>query len=77
MTEDQRKQADLILQQYSDRVSELSREREASFEQAVAKTKEILTPAQREKYEELLKRRPDHDRDGRGGHGPSGPPPAR
>jgi Spy/CpxP family protein refolding chaperone len=46
---------DKIIETYSDRVASLDRESRESYEAAVDKTKQILTPDQRARYEELLK----------------------
>jgi hypothetical protein len=66
-------------------------ERRAAFEQAEARTKEILTPAQREKYEAMLSRMRESEarhprrpgppggpfgRPGEGGRAPGPPLPA-
>src|SRR4051812_38825759 len=53
---------------YTRKVEELDQQWRASFDNAVRRTKEILTPDQRTKYEELLKRN-QWDRGG----GPPGP----
>lgn len=45
-----------ILKTYSDRMAALEQETRAAFQEAVEKTKQILTPQQREKYEAILKR---------------------
>jgi Spy/CpxP family protein refolding chaperone len=45
-----------IQQDYMDKMTQLGRGRGRHMEEAVARTKEILTPEQRVKYEELLKR---------------------
>ena len=60
---------DRILQDFSSKLTALSAERDKGFQEAVEKTKTILTPEQRVKYEEFLKRRePDRgDRGPRGG----------
>ena len=71
MTPEQKPQYDKILQDYARKVEELSQERKKAFDQAVERTKQILTPEQAAKYEELLKKAPD-----RGGFGgPPGAPP--
>lgn len=57
-----------VLQTYEDETAKLGRERHQAFQAAVAKTREILTPEQRAKYEQLLKDRP-HGPPGRGGPG--------
>ena len=41
---------------YADRMSGMEKEWRASFTAAVEKTKQILTPEQRQKYEDLLKK---------------------
>ena len=57
---------DRILADYSNKLTALGQERDKAFQEAVEKTKKILTPDQRTKYEEFLKRR-EPDRGGRGG----------
>jgi len=63
------KQAELtqIYEAYSKQTAELSEQRRKSFDAAVEKTKAILTPEQRSKYEEILARRAE------GRRGPGGP----
>ncbi|NJL31714.1 MAG: hypothetical protein HC898_08820 [Phycisphaerales bacterium] len=75
------RQADLekLLEDYQRQMNELSQQRKQRFEAAVEKTKAMLTPEQREKFESILARRPDGPRRG-GPHGPgsmggSGPKP--
>ena len=60
---------DRILADFSNKLTALAQERDKAFGEAVEKTKKILTPEQRTKYEEFLKRRePDRgDRGGRAG----------
>jgi len=70
MTPEQKPQYDKILQDYARKVEELSQERKKAFDQAVERTKQILTPEQAAKYEELLKKSPE-----RGPGGPGGGPP--
>jgi Spy/CpxP family protein refolding chaperone len=74
---DQKKQYQQIQDEFTQKMEELDRQWRASFEDAVAKTKPILTPEQRAKYEEMLKRnqwdrsghdRGDHDHGGRFDH---------
>jgi Spy/CpxP family protein refolding chaperone len=71
MTAEQKPQYEKILQDYTRKLDEQGQERKKAFDQAVEKTKQILTPEQVAKYEELLKR-PPHDR---GFGGPPGGPP--
>jgi Spy/CpxP family protein refolding chaperone len=54
-----------IQQDYSNKLRALGQERSRAYEAAVEKTKAVLTPKQREKYEEMLKRR-EADSRGRG-----------
>jgi Spy/CpxP family protein refolding chaperone len=61
---------DQIINTYNDRVAALEQESREAYEAAVEKTKEILTPEQRVRYEELLKRHkwgPGAARDRHGG----------
>lgn len=48
---------DRILADFSNKLSALAQERDKAFQEAVEKTRKILTPEQRTKYEEFLKRR--------------------
>jgi len=58
---------DQILKHYVEKTDAIDREMRATFDEAVEKTKLILTEEQRTKYEQLLKRHRPDDRDGRGG----------
>jgi Spy/CpxP family protein refolding chaperone len=76
LTDEQRARYDAILEAYARKRKEMEQQREEAFKQAVERTKQILTPEQAAKYEELLKKRPKHgpgDRRGRGDR--RGPPP--
>lgn len=66
LTEDQRPAYEAVLQEYTRKMDELSQARRRRFEEAVERTKRILTPEQARKYEELLKERR--------GRRPGGPP---
>jgi Spy/CpxP family protein refolding chaperone len=57
-----------VMHVYNDRNNEISRERAAAFDDAVERTKAILTPEQRAKYDELLKKR-EQERGNNSGHG--------
>jgi DNA primase len=58
-----------IFEDFSAQMTELSERRRRTYEAAVEKTKAILTPEQREKYEKILAERgPSHH-----GQGPGGP----
>jgi len=78
LSQEQRARYDAILKDYAAKEATLSEQRKQAFEEAVRRTKEILTPEQATKYEELMQKQrergfgPSH-----GGHrgGPSGPPP--
>ena len=67
---------DRVLQEYTNKLAALAQERDKAFAEAVDKTKQILTPAQRVKYEEFLKRR-EPDRGDRGPRGPGRRPDSR
>jgi Spy/CpxP family protein refolding chaperone len=54
-----------ISRDYADRFVELGRRRDKLFDDAVARTRQMLTPEQREKYEQILRQ-----------HRPPGEPPA-
>jgi Spy/CpxP family protein refolding chaperone len=63
-----------IRKSYSDQMAAMDREMRSRFDEAVKKTKEILTPEQRAKYDDILSRH-QPDRGDRGGArgGPGGP----
>jgi Spy/CpxP family protein refolding chaperone len=81
MTPEQKPQYEKILQDYTRKLDEQGQERKKAFDLAVEQTKQILTPEQVAKYEELLKKMPE--RGGFGGppggprHGPREPPPGK
>jgi Spy/CpxP family protein refolding chaperone len=74
MTPEQKPLYDKILQDYTRKVDELSQERKKAFDQAVERTKQILTPEQAAKYEELLKKMPERGGFGGPRHGQREPP---
>jgi Spy/CpxP family protein refolding chaperone len=55
---------DQVERDYRAKADALDAERKKAFESAVEQTKQILDPAQRQKYDEILKHRGEH------GHGP-------
>lgn len=70
LTTEQQPAYERILQTYSQKIAELQQQRKNAFDEAVARTKQILTPAQAEKYDELLKRQRERPWAGpRGRHG--------
>jgi Spy/CpxP family protein refolding chaperone len=69
LTDEQKAKYDAVLKDYADKVAELGKAREAAFQGAIEKTKQILNTEQRKKYEEWLKTIHDDRRQG-------GPPPA-
>ena len=62
---------DAAIAKYKEQTSALDHEMKQNFDEAVRRTKEILTPEQRPKYEEWLSRHQPGDRGPRGG--PGGP----
>jgi Spy/CpxP family protein refolding chaperone len=60
---------DRVMVEYVERNNLISKERSAAFEDAVERTKAILTPEQRAKYEELLKKREQERGGNSSGHG--------
>ncbi len=78
LSEAQQAQYQAIQQDYTRKMNELSQERKRVFDDAVERTKRILTPEQATKYEELMKRHRERGM----GPGPGGfrgrrrPPPA-
>lgn len=69
---DKRAEVDKINETFAVQMTEMGEQRKKAFDAAVEKTKAILSPEQREKYEEFLKKRSEWRR-GPGG-GPGGPP---
>ena len=63
LTPEQKAAYDKLQQKYTDDVAALSAQREAAFKAAVEKTRAILSPSQRTKYDDLL---------AKGFHGPWG-----
>jgi len=55
LNDEQRVKFAKISQDYANRFNALTKKRDATFDQAVAKTKNMLDPDQRAKYEEILK----------------------
>ena len=64
LSEEQQRQYDALRAQLDSELEQLEQQRRQAFEDAVEQTRQILTPAQREKYEQVLK-----DRVERGDHG--------
>jgi hypothetical protein len=58
---------DAILREYQDKLTKLDQEYSAAWQAAVERTKQMLTPEQRAKYEEFLKRSSPGDRGPRRG----------
>jgi Spy/CpxP family protein refolding chaperone len=56
-TSEQKTEYDKLMAEYGKRFEELNQERERAFQQAVEQTRQILTEPQRQKYEELMKKR--------------------
>ena len=71
LTPEQRAKYEDLEKHYRDQLARLDADREARFNQAVAKTKQILTPEQAAKYDDLISHRPGPGADA----GPPGPPP--
>lgn len=66
LTEDQRVKYASVQQEYSRKMEELSQDRKRAFDEAVLRTRKILTPEQAVKYDELMKKEREH------GPGPGG-----
>jgi Spy/CpxP family protein refolding chaperone len=67
---------DAILKQHQAKLAAMDQEFSSAWEAAVERTKGILTPEQRTKYEEFVKRNQRWEGGPRGGRGgPPGPPP--
>jgi len=77
LTDEQRSRYDAILKEFAGKEEEMSQQRKQAFDEAVKRTKEILTPQQVAKYEELLKMQRERGfGPPRGKHrGPPGGPP--
>ena len=67
-----RSRYDEVQKNYKEQADAIEHEMRAGFEDKVTKTKEILTPEQQAKYEEILKQHCGA-RGGRGSGGPGGP----
>lgn len=78
LTPQQQPKYDQIQQDYARKLAELSQQRKGAFDQAVERTKQILTPEQAKLYEELLKKQHERGFGGPRGMGPgAGPRPGR
>jgi Spy/CpxP family protein refolding chaperone len=75
LTEEQRSRYDAILQEYTRKREEMEQQREQAFKEAIERTKQVLTPEQATKYEELLKKRPERGPGDRHGDRRGPPPP--
>jgi len=73
LSDEQKLGFDQVMQTYADKSAALDRESEKAFDEAVARTKQMLTESQRDKYEQFLKSRPRpwHGRPGPPGMGPT------
>ena len=67
LTPQQQAEYEQIVQECNRKLGELSQERNRAFEQAVERTKQVLTPDQAKQYEELMKKQRE-----RGFGGPPG-----
>jgi len=76
LTAEQKAKYERIGQDYDRKMAELSQQRKAAFDQAIERTKKILTPTQAAKYDELLRKQRERRGGGPGrrGMGPPGPP---
>lgn len=57
LTDEQKMQYEAVVAEYTQKVEALSQERRKAFEDAVARTKAMLSEEQRVKYEQMLKQR--------------------
>ncbi|MDD4888374.1 MAG: Spy/CpxP family protein refolding chaperone [Phycisphaerae bacterium] len=71
LSEPQRMRYEAIQKDFAKAMEDLSQEQRKAFDEAVAKTKQILTPEQAEKYAAIMKRQRDHGPGGPGGPGGS------
>jgi Spy/CpxP family protein refolding chaperone len=64
LNDEQKATYDQINRQFAQRMQEMSQQREAAMQEAIERTKQILTPQQRERYEQMMQeRREKRDRD--------------
>ncbi len=77
LDENQKTKYEEVMKAFSDKIAALETEHRSAVEEAVKRTREILTPQQRAKYDELLKQRagPHGPRGRPGGPGGEGAPP--
>lgn len=61
LTEEQKVEYAKLIEEFDEARADMAAEREIVFNQAVANTKSILRPEQREKYEQLLAKYPKSD----------------
>ena len=79
LTEEQKAKHDEINRQFAQKMQEHQQQRELAMQDAIERTKQILTPQQRERYEQIMqekreKRERDREnRDGSGGGSHRGP----
>ncbi len=74
--EDQQAQFEELMKEHQARVDAFHAEMRQRMEEAERRTREILTDAQRVKFDEITKRRHDHEREGGRMHGFMPPSPA-
>ena len=72
LNDEQKARFEKISQDYAAQFTQLTQNREAMFQDAVARTNKILDERQRQKYAQILQR---HAGPGRGGHDPEMLPP--
>jgi Spy/CpxP family protein refolding chaperone len=75
LSEEQRAGYDLILSDYQGKIDALNQQSRRGRDEAIEKTKAILTEEQRAKYDELRKKRFEGRSKRPDGDGPPGPPP--
>ncbi len=73
LSDEQTEEYDRIIREREERRQAMADRRRKAFEDAVARTKEILTPEQRAKYDEIRSRMPERGRRGPFGPGMRGP----
>jgi len=71
-SDDQKRYYDDIYKNYQTKTDEMAREWKKTYEDALAKTKALLSPEQWAKYEEIRNGRQPHGHDGQRGDGPRG-----
>src|SRR5262245_9749836 len=57
LTEEQKAKYDELNRQFAQKMQEQAQQREAAMQEAIERTKQILTPEQRDRYEQIMQER--------------------